>query len=436
MKHSTYEQTKEVDIRWLETLPIHWQVSKLKHISHINLQTLNEGTAEDATIQYLDIGNVTLQGLQNPPETLRFGDAPSRARRIVHSGDTIISTVRTYLQAIAYFENPPSNLIASTGFAVLTPTEQVFPKFLYYLVRAPHFINEVTAHSVGISYPAINPSDLANLSVWLPSLQEQQAIADFLDRETAVIDTLIVKKQELIQRLQEKRTALISHVVTKGLDPSASMNESGLPWIGKIPSHWQVIKTKYLFHLYTEKAPENNDYELLSLYTAIGVRPRKELEQKGNKATTTDGYWMVRKGDIIINKLLAWMGAIGRSEYDGVTSPAYDILRNWRTVDTKYYHFLFRCGLYLPEFRRRSRGIMDMRLRLYFDEFGQIPLLLPPLEEQNRIVQALNERDGETDALILKISEAIERLHEYRIALISAAVTGKIDVRATMQGSS
>jgi type I restriction enzyme S subunit len=96
------------------------------------------------------------------------------------------------------------------------------------------------------------------------------------------------------------------------------------------------------------------------------VRPRKDLEPKGNKATTSDGYWIVRKGDLIVNKLLAWMGAIGISDYDGVTSPAYDILRKRVPMEARYYDFLFRCGVCLTEFRRRSRGIMDMRLRLYF----------------------------------------------------------------------
>ena len=99
------------------------------------------------------------------------------------------------------------------------------------------------------------------------------------------------------------------------------------------------------------------------MYTAIGVRPRKSLEQRGNKATSTDGYWIVQKEDLIVNKLLAWMGAIGRSEYDGVTSPAYDILRPLSNTVTEYYHFLFRCGICLPEFKKRSRGIMEIFLK-------------------------------------------------------------------------
>ena len=138
---------------------------------------------------------------------------------------------------------------------------------------------------------------------------------------------------------------------------------------------------------------------------------------------------MVRRGDLIVNKLLAWMGAIGVSDYDGVTSPAYDILRATVPLEPRYYDFLFRCGICFTEFRRYSRGIMDMRLRLYFDEFGQLVMPLPPLEEQRSIVSHLLSEAGKFDALSGEALGAIELLRERRAALIAAAVTGKIDVR-------
>ncbi len=111
------------------------------------------------------------------------------------------------------------------------------------------------------------------------------------------------------------------------VDEYPKYKETDVEWLGDIPNHWDLLPTKRFFGLVAEPAPINNDFELLSIYTDIGVRPRKELEQRGNRASSTDGYWLVKKGDLIVNKLLAWMGAIGMSEYDGVTSPAYDILR-------------------------------------------------------------------------------------------------------------
>jgi len=154
-------------------------------------------------------------------------------------------------------------------------------------------------------------------------------------------------------------------------------------WFEHLPSKWTEKRVKDLFRLVTNKAPDNNDFELLSLYTHIGVRPRKDLEARGNKASSTDGYWIVKKGDIVVNKLLAWMGAIGLSDYNGVASPAYDILRKLDYgIDERFFSYLFRIEKSKQIFKKSSRGIMDMRLRLYFDKFGAITVPVPPFDTQ------------------------------------------------------
>jgi type I restriction enzyme S subunit len=215
----------------------------------------------------------------------------------------------------------------------------------------------------------------------------------------------------------------------------AKYKDSGVEWLGEVPEHWQLKATKRLFRLVVEPAPNDNDYMLLSIYTEIGVRPRKELEAKGNKATTTDGYWMVQKGDLIVNKLLAWMGAIGISDYDGVTSPAYDILRRRIPLEPRYYEFLFRCGICFAEFRRHSRGIMDMRLRLYFDELGQLLMPFPPEEEQQAIISFLDREKAKIDGLVDEQRRLLELLKEKRQAVISHAVTKGMNPHAPMKPS-
>ena len=215
----------------------------------------------------------------------------------------------------------------------------------------------------------------------------------------------------------------------------AEYKDSGTDWLGEIPTHWDVQPTKRFFRLIAEPAPENNDYELLSVYTKIGVKPRKELEQKGNKASTTDGYWLVKKGDIVVNKLLAWMGAVGYSEYDGVTSPAYDILRPTKKLNPKFYHYLFRTKIANMEFKRWSRGIMEMRLRLYFDELGRIAMPFPTFKEQNEIVNFLDHETAQIDTLIAKQEKLIELLKEKRQAVISHAVTKGLNPHVTMKDS-
>mgnify|MGYP001945817204 FL=1 len=182
-------------------------------------------------------------------------------------------------------------------------------------------------------------------------------------------------------------------------------------------------------------AEKNNDHELLSVYTDIGVKPRKELEDRGNKATTTDNYWIVKKGDIVVNKLLAWMGAVGLSNYDGVTSPAYDVLRAIKDIDTRYYNYIFRSSQTLSEFKKRSKGIMEMRLRLYFDELGQILFPIPPKDEQEAIANFLDKKCESVDNYILKQKELIELLKEKKSSLINKAVTKGLDSKVEYKDS-
>ena len=211
------------------------------------------------------------------------------------------------------------------------------------------------------------------------------------------------------------------------LIPYLEQSNSNQEWLGDLPSHWQVMKTKLLFKLVAEPAPVGNNEELLSIYTALGVKPRKELEERGNKASTTDNYWIVKKQDIIVNKLLAWMGAIGISEYNGVTSPAYDILRAKENVNPYFYNYLFRNPIASKEFKRHSRGIMDMRLRLYFTRFGDIKLPFPPIKEQDRIVQFLNYKLEKILRFITKKKQLIKLLNEQKLATINQAVTQGLD---------
>lgn len=223
--------------------------------------------------------------------------------------------------------------------------------------------------------------------------------------------------------------------MTGDLRPYPEYKDTGLPWLGRVPAHWDVIRTKGLFRLSIEKSAAQHGMELLSIYTHIGVRPRKDLEERGNKASTTDGYWIVRKGDLIVNKLLAWMGAVGVSHYEGVTSPAYDILRPRRALNSDYYHYLFRTGTYLQQFKSRSRGIMDMRLRLYFDQLGQIPSLVPPHDEQNAIVAFLDDAFRKTNKFIRNRRRLIEVLNEQKQAIINRAVTRGLDPNAPLKPS-
>ena len=205
-------------VPWLKSCSISDEFKPLKYLCDVNANVLPENTSPDTEIIYIDISNVDSNGKVINQEEINFDSAPSRARRILSDGDVFLSTVRTYLRAISYVEKAEHNLICSTGFAVISSGYGVYPKFLFYWVRSSLFVVEVVARSVGVSYPAINALEVGNLPFPMIDINEQQAIADFLDRETSRIDALIAKVTEAIEKLKEYRTALISAAVTGKID--------------------------------------------------------------------------------------------------------------------------------------------------------------------------------------------------------------------------
>ncbi len=205
---------KPSGIDWLGDIPDGWQVKRLKYVAESNLRSLAESTSEELSFRYLDIGNVGTGYIISEPVEMTFGNAPSRARRVVCKDETIISTVRTYLKAIYYFDSDPHDLIVSTGFAVIRPGTDIAPKYFYYLSLSDNYIDSIVSHSYGVSYPAINESLLMTLPIWYPNPQVQKTIVEYLDRETNKIDQTIDKVQSQIERLREYRQALITAAVT------------------------------------------------------------------------------------------------------------------------------------------------------------------------------------------------------------------------------
>ncbi len=181
-------ETGDSGIEWLGKIPLNWRIEKAKYCAKINRLSLTEDTNSDNKIRYIDISNVSSDGLINPPLEMFFKDAPTRARRVIRKGDTIVSTVRTYLKAIAFIDSEESNLIASTGFAILTPVNSIIPKYLFYLLTSQIIINSISSLSKGVSYPAIDSKDLANINIWYPSnIIVQEQIVNHIEIEISKI---------------------------------------------------------------------------------------------------------------------------------------------------------------------------------------------------------------------------------------------------------
>jgi type I restriction enzyme S subunit len=209
---------RNTEIGWLREVPEHWDIKAIHWVASINDEALKESTDHEYEIEYVDIGSVDLSiGIQST-ELLKFKDAPSRARRIVKNGDVIVSTVRTYLKAIAYVKEPPVNMIVSTGFAVIRSKNGLNSNFAKFALQSSNFIDEVISRSTGVSYPAINASELAKIKIPLPPYEEQIAICDFLEKQIIQIDSLISESTKINVLLQERSSALISSVVTGQID--------------------------------------------------------------------------------------------------------------------------------------------------------------------------------------------------------------------------
>ena len=415
----TYPAYKDSGVEWLGEVPEHWNISPLKFSASCNDTVLPDSTDDDYEIEYVEISDVNeISGITGST-SYKFSDAPSRARRMLQDGDVLISTVRTYLRAIAPVVTPPENLIASTGFAVVRPRKGILDgAFLGYLLRAEWWISEVIARSVGVSYPAINASDLIGLNVPVPAWQEQTQIARFLDHETAKIDTLIHEQKRLIELLKEKRQAVISHAVTKGLDPTVPMKDSGVEWLGEVPAHWDVLPVWMLFQMgrgrvisHDEIAENSGDYPVYSSQTerdgVMGSIDTYDFE--GDYLTwTTDG---ANAGTVF-----------RRSGKFNCTNVCGTLLPKRKDDDLRY--FVDAVGICTAAFIRH-----DINPKLMNNVMASIKVPVPPLMEQTAIAAYVSAFKDKETVLIQEAFNGISLLQERRSALISAAVTGKIDVR-------
>lgn len=268
---------------------------------------------------------------------------------------------------------------------------------------------------------------ISALKIPVPPLSEQKSIANFLSQETERLDALVAAKERWLELLAEKRRALITRAVTRGLNPAAPLRDSGFPWLGQVPKHWRVERSKWLFKERDERI-ENDDGEMLTVSHITGVTKRSEKDVNMFEAETTEGYKICLKGDLAINTLWAWMGAMGIAPCDGIISPAYNVYTPGPDLDRGYVEALVRMPLFAQEIIRYSKGVWSSRLRLYPEGFFEAWLPVPPLAEQRAIVAHIATATAKLDGLRAAAERTIALLKERRAALIAAAVTGKIQI--------
>ncbi|MBC2710990.1 MAG: restriction endonuclease subunit S [Desulfosarcina sp.] len=314
---------------------------------------------------------------------------------------------------------------SNQGCFLLTPRGETDTRFFYYWLYTKKEYLQILGR--GSTFMELSTDELKALRVPHPSMTHQRAIADYLDRETARIDTLVAAKERVLKLLDEKRKALITRAVTRGIDPNVKMKNSGIPWIGEIPAHWEIERTHWLFNERDERS-ETGQEELLTVSHITGVTPRTEKDVNMFEAETTEGYKICFADDLAINTLWAWMGAMGVSPVKGIVSPAYHVYQPGPRLDPDYVDALVRIPVFAQEVTRYSKGVWSSRLRLYPEGFFEVFFPVPPKAEQSAIVEHIATETKKLDALHSSTERTIALLKERRSALIVAAVTGNIQV--------
>ena len=413
-------EMKDSGTVWLGYIPQNWNISRIGSV-----YAMRNTKVSDKDYPPL---SVTMKGVVPQLETAAKTNAHDD-RKLVKKGDFVINSRSDRRGSCGISECDGSVSLINT---VLCPLDEMNPRYYNWVFHTTQFSDEFYANGHGIvdDLWTTGWQEMKKILIPMPPLEMQIKIADFLDSKCSEIDALSADIQKEIETLEEYKKSVIMEAVTKGLDPNVEMKDSGIEWIGNIPSDWDVIRIGHLFTMRNEKnsLPEDQ-VTLLSLYTGIGVFPHGEHEERGNKAQTVDGYKIVKKNDIVVNIILAWMGAIGVSEYDGVTSPAYDIyIPNIQKVVPHFYHYVFRTPGIAGECYKYGRGIMLMRWRTYSNEFKQIMVPFPPYSTQMRIADYLDKKCQEIDEIIELKQEQLETLEEYKKSIIYEYVTGKKEV--------
>ena len=301
---------------------------------------------------------------------------------------------------------------------------KVYPLFLNYQLLGSLHKEMISVEGNGFTRINLRQDRLLDIPVFIPPLSEQQQIVSFLDTKTSLIDSLIEKTQRKIELLKEKRTSLINEVVTKGLNPNVEMKDSGVEWIGDIPDNWNWKRMCYMFKPVSIK---NTSGEInLSVYRDYGVIPTNSRDDNHNVISEdTSNYKLVNVGDFVMNKMKCWMGSLGLSDYRGIVSPSYTVMKPLTQSNRKYLHYLLRSQIYIPQYRKLSYGVRIGQWDMRFEDFRELPCLIPPLSEQQQIVEYLDKQTGIIDKTISIEEKRIELLKEYRQSLISEVVTGK-----------
>lgn len=432
-----YEKYKESRIPWVDELPVAWEEFRLRYLGALDAggvdKKINEGESLYKSVHYMDVYRGSLRNIFDSPNYLIVSATPQkRDKCILRKGDVLFTTSSETPNDIGHscvIGEDLNDTLFGYHLLRLRVTDKIDFQFRKYLFGANYLRTWFSYRAVGMTRYGISNIDFADARIMIPPIDEQKKISNYLDQKVSQIDGLIQNKQELIDLLKEQRISVICSAVTKGIDSTAEMKDSGNEWLGYIPSHWRVVPAKALFAQSKETRHET-DVQLTASQKYGIISQEDYMERQNYKIVLADkgleNWKHVEPNDFIIS-LRSFQGGLEISYIPGCITWHYIVLRPKAGVEPEYFKWLFKSPRYIQALQRTANFIRDGQ-DLRFSNFVQVPLPLIPMDEQKEIAEYLNKETARIDSIIADITEQIEKLKEYRQSVISEVVTGKVAV--------
>lgn len=424
-------EMKDSGILGVGKVPISWEQTRLGYECYIRARLGWRGLKAD---EYVDEGYAFISAFNIQDGKLvweplnyitqeRYDESPEIKLNI---GDVLLVKDGAGVGKSARVDSLPCGGTApNSSIGVITPYNSMSYRYVCYYIQSPVFSNFVGLLYNGMGVPHLTQEILKTIRILMPPLDEQQSICDYLDEKCAEFDTIKSDIQSQIEALEEYKRSVITEAVTKGLDPDVEMRDSGVQWIGEIPTHWTLIRIGSLYGLRTQKVSDI-DYPPLSV-TKMGVLPQLDTVAKTN---AHDDRKLIVKGDFVINSRSDRRGSCGISDYTGSVSLINTVLFPITEMNPRYYNWYFHTVGFADEFYRWGHGIVDDLWTTGWQDMKNILISVPPLDEQQRIADYLDSKCAEIDNIITEKKQQIETIEEYKKSLIFEYVTGKKEVQA------
>lgn len=425
----------------VDRFPAHWRVERLGALADLRVSSVDKvADASELPVRLCNYTDVYKHDRITAGMPFMFGTATaSELQRFrIEPGDVLItkdSETWNDIGVPAVVASSAPDLVSGYHLALLRPGDRLLGQYLFRALQIPEVAYQLHINANGVTRFGLSHNAIKSIRIPLPPKDEQAAIVRFLQHADERIRRYIIAKQKFIELLEEQKQAITDRAVTRGVGVRARLKPSGLIGLGDIPAHWDVRPAKWFFREVDERSSTGAE-ELLSVSHITGVTPRAQKNVTMLMADSYVGHKVCLPGDLVINTMWAWMGALGVSSHTGLVSPAYGVYRPHAdsALHRGYAHLLLRSRPYVDEYIARSTGIQSSRLRLYPEQFLRIQVVCPPPNEQLAIVAQVTSETAEAQAAIQTAQQQVKLIREFRTRLISDVVTGQLDVRAAAAG--